>query len=103
MHGRVNDRIIRGGENIYPVEIESALAGHPKVREAAVVGVPDRRYGEVVKAVVVPTDAADLPTIDELADHLSTRIAHFKLPATYQFVAELPRNPSGKILRRQLT
>ncbi len=103
LHGRVNDRIIRGGENIYPIEIESALAGHPKVREAAVVGVPNRRYGEVVKAVVVPSDAADPPTIDELADHLSRRIAHFKLPAVYQFVSELPRNPSGKVLRRQLT
>jgi acyl-CoA synthetase (AMP-forming)/AMP-acid ligase II len=103
LHGRVNDRIIRGGENIYPVEIESALAEHPMVREAAVVGVPDRKYGEVVKAVVVPSDLADPPAIDDLADHLSARVAHFKLPASYEFVSALPRNPSGKILRRQLT
>lgn len=103
LHGRVNDRIIRGGENIYPIEIESALAEHPMVREAAVVGVPDRKYGEVVKAVVVPSDLADPPAIDDLADHLAARVAHFKLPASYEFVSALPRNPSGKILRRQLT
>jgi acyl-CoA synthetase (AMP-forming)/AMP-acid ligase II len=102
LHGRVNDRIIRGGENIYPVEIEAALAGHPGVREAAAVGVPDRRYGEVVKAVVVPADPEVPPSIDELRAYLAARLAHFKLPATYEFVAELPRNPSGKILRRRL-
>jgi acyl-CoA synthetase (AMP-forming)/AMP-acid ligase II len=103
LHGRVNDRIIRGGENIYPLEIETALAAHPGVREAAVVGVPDRRYGEVVKAVVVPVEASNPPTDDELRGYLEARLAHFKLPASYQFVDELPRNPSGKVVRRRLT
>jgi acyl-CoA synthetase (AMP-forming)/AMP-acid ligase II len=103
LHGRTNDRIIRGGENIYPVEIEHALMEHPGVREAAVVGLPDRTYGEVVKAVVVPTDEADPPGIDDLTAHLASRVAHFKLPAAYEFVSALPRNPSGKILRRHLT
>jgi len=102
LHGRTNDRIIRGGENIYPIEIEQALLDHPGVRDAAVVGIADRRYGEVVKAVVVPVDAADPPDADALRQFLATRLAHFKLPAVFEFTDELPRNPSGKILRRQL-
>jgi acyl-CoA synthetase (AMP-forming)/AMP-acid ligase II len=102
LHGRANDRIIRGGENIYPSEIETALAHHPGVREAAVVGVPDRKWGEIVKAVVVPADGTSPPAEDELRAHLAERLAHFKLPAMYEFVTELPRNPSGKVLRRAL-
>ncbi len=102
LHGRVNDRIIRGGENIYPFEIETALVDHPGVREAAVVGVADRRHGEIVKAVIVPTDAAAAPTADDLRVFVGARLAHFKVPALFEFVGELPRNPSGKILRRNL-
>jgi acyl-CoA synthetase (AMP-forming)/AMP-acid ligase II len=102
LHGRVNDMIIRGGENIYPVEIEQALRGHLAVLDVAVVGIPDRRFGEVVKAVVVPTDAAAPPDPGELGAHLASLLAHFKLPAKYEFVAELPRNPAGKVLRRRL-
>ena len=101
LHGRKNDRIIRGGENIYPLEIENVLLDHPDVREAAVVGIPDRRYGEVVKAVVVLTETA---TIDEegLKSFVSDRLAHFKIPALVEFRAELPRNASGKVIRRDL-
>jgi acyl-CoA synthetase (AMP-forming)/AMP-acid ligase II len=102
LHGRVNDRIIRGGENIYPTEIENALVHHPGVREAAVVGVPDRKWGEIVKAVVVPADSTAPPAENDLRAYLADRLAHFKLPATYEFVSELPRNPSGKVLRRAL-
>jgi len=102
LHGRVNDRIIRGGENIYPVEIEQALAAHPGVREAAVVGVPDRRWGEIVKAVVVAVDPAAPPDLDDVRRFLADRIAHFKVPALVDVVAELPRNASGKVLRRLL-
>jgi len=102
LHGRVNDRIIRGGENIYPFEIEHALADHPGVREAAVVGVADRRYGEIVKAVIVPTEALAPPSDDDLREFLGARLAHFKVPALFELVTELPRNPSGKILRREL-
>jgi acyl-CoA synthetase (AMP-forming)/AMP-acid ligase II len=101
LHGRVNDRIIRGGENIYPLEIELALLGHPEVKDAAVVGVADRRWGEVVKAVVV-THAGSAPSEAELREFLAARLAHFKLPALIEFLDELPRNPSGKVLRRQL-
>ena len=102
LHGRLNDRIIRGGENIYPFEIEHVLATHPGVREVAVVGVPDRRWGEIVKAVVVPADPAAPPDADELRALVGDRLARFKIPAVVEFTDELPRNPSGKILRRQL-
>lgn len=102
LHGRVNDRIIRGGENIYPIEIELVLQEHPGVRDVAVVGVPDRTWGEIVKAVVVPTDVADPPDPDELRELVRNRLARFKAPTTVEYVDALPRNPSGKILRRQL-
>jgi acyl-CoA synthetase (AMP-forming)/AMP-acid ligase II/alkylation response protein AidB-like acyl-CoA dehydrogenase len=102
LHGRTNDRIIRGGENIYPVEIEQALIGHQGIREAAVVGIADRRWGEIVKAVVVAEDAAEPPPIAELQQHVRDRLAHFKVPAIVEFVVELPRNSGGKVIRRQL-
>lgn len=102
LRGRVNDRIIRGGENIYPTEIELALLDHAGVAEAAVVGIPDRKWGEIVKAVVVPADRRTPPTTDELREFLADKLAHFKLPAIIEFAPELPRNPSGKVLRRKL-
>jgi acyl-CoA synthetase (AMP-forming)/AMP-acid ligase II len=102
LHGRLNDRIIRGGENIYPFEIEHVLAAHPGVREVAVVGVPDRTWGEILKAVVVPDDPAAPPDPDELRAMVGERLARFKIPALVEYADELPRNPSGKILRRQL-
>ena len=103
LHGRVNDRIIRGGENIYPVEVEHALMSHPGVREAAVVGVADRRWGEIVKAVIVAmTDGGRLDD-DELKQHVRDRLAHFKVPAIIEYRSELPRNANGKVLRRMLT
>jgi acyl-CoA synthetase (AMP-forming)/AMP-acid ligase II len=102
LHGRVNDRIIRGGENIYPIEIENALVDHPGVREAAVVGIADRRWGEIVKAVVVPVDPGAPPDVEELRQFVAAHLAHFKVPAIIELADELPRNPSGKILRRQL-
>ncbi len=102
LHGRVNDRIIRGGENIYPLEVELVLASHPGVQEVAVVGVPDRTWGEVVKAVVVPTDASSPPSADDLRALVASQLARFKVPTEISYIAELPRNPSGKILRRRL-
>lgn len=102
LHGRVHDRIIRGGENIYPFEIEHALVDHPGVREAAVVGVADRRYGEIVKAVIVATDPSRPPSDHDLGQFLGQRLAHFKVPAVFEFRAELPRTASGKVLRREL-
>ena len=102
LHGRTNDRIIRGGENIYPVEVEQALIGHPGVREVAVVGIPDRRWGEIVKAVVVVEDVDAPPPIAELQQHVRDRLAHFKVPAVVDFAVELPRNASGKVVRHKL-
>jgi len=98
---RVQDMIVTGGENVYPAEVENALAGHPGVLEAAVIGVPDERWGEAVKAVIVGRDGAQ-PPLDSLREHAGTRIAAYKLPLSVDYVDTLPRNASGKVLRRQL-
>lgn len=102
LRGRLHDRIVRGGENIYPIEVERALLSHPGVRDVAVVGVPDRRWGEIVAAVIVATDPASPPSSDDLRAHARERIAPFKVPATVEVVDELPRNAAGKVLRHQL-
>lgn len=98
---RVKDMIISGGENIYPAEVESAIYGHPDVAEVAVIGVPDPRWGEAVKACVVAKagHAVDPASVIEWARE---RIAAFKVPKSVDVVVDLPRNPSGKILRRIL-
>lgn len=98
---RVKDMIISGGENIYPAEIENVLAGHPAVLEAAIVGKPDQKWGEVVKAFIVKRPDKDVSP-GELADFLKPRIASFKLPREIAFLDALPRNPSGKILKTAL-
>jgi acyl-CoA synthetase (AMP-forming)/AMP-acid ligase II len=100
--GRRGDRIIRGGENVYPVEVEQVLEQHPGVREAAVIGVADRRWGEVVRAVIVPADPARPPDPDNLRAHTRALVAGFKVPAQWTFVDDLPRNAGGKLLRRLL-
>jgi acyl-CoA synthetase (AMP-forming)/AMP-acid ligase II len=99
LSGRRGDKIIRGGENIYPVEVEQVLETHPAVREAGVVGIPDRRWGEVVMAVIVPAGPID---IDELRAFARERLAGFKVPTEWQTADVLPRNASGKLLRRHL-
>ncbi|WP_332770670.1 long-chain-fatty-acid--CoA ligase [Phenylobacterium sp.] len=101
IHDRVKDMIVSGGENIYPAEVENALMGHPDVADAAVIGVPDARWGEAVKAIVVlrPGVQADTASIIE---HCRAQIAGYKAPKSVDYVAVLPRNPSGKVLRRQL-
>jgi acyl-CoA synthetase (AMP-forming)/AMP-acid ligase II len=100
--GRKGDRIIRGGENVYPTEVEHALEEHPGVREVAVVGRHDRRWGETVEAFVVPADPCNPPGVDDLRAHARARLAGFKVPAAWHFVDALPRNPAGKLLRRAL-
>ena len=101
IHDRLKDMIISGGENIYPAEIENVLAAHPAVGECAVIGVPDERWGEAVKACVVlrPGVSADAAGI---IAWLRERLAHYKCPKTVDFVQALPRNPSGKLLKRVL-
>jgi long-chain acyl-CoA synthetase len=101
IHDRVKDMICSGAENIYPAEVENALFAHPAVRDAAVIGVPDEKWGEAVKAVVVLKPGADA-SADDLIAHCRTRIAGYKCPKTVDFVAELPRNPSGKVLKKDL-
>ncbi|HTR87571.1 MAG TPA: long-chain-fatty-acid--CoA ligase, partial [Reyranella sp.] len=101
IYDRVKDMIVSGGENIYPAEVESALFGHPAVADVAVIGVPDERWGEAVKAVVVTkADAAVTP--GELINWARERIAGYKLPKSIDFIEVLPRNPTGKILKREL-
>lgn len=102
LQGRVHDRIVRGGENIYPIEIETTLLSHPHVREVAVVGMPDRRYGETVKAVIVAKDPGTPPSPEELQAYVRARLAPFKVPGVIEFIAALPRNANGKVLRRRL-
>ncbi|WP_051581214.1 long-chain-fatty-acid--CoA ligase [Pseudonocardia acaciae] len=98
---RIKDMIISGGENIYPAEIERVLAEHPSVDDVAVIGVPDERWGEVPKAVVV---AAEGHAVDEaeLLDYCRAELAAYKCPKSVDVVAELPRNPTGKILKKDL-
>lgn len=98
---RIKDMIIVAGENVYPAEVEHAIGRHPKVAESAVVGVPDDRWGEVVYAFVAPVENETL-TERELALFLKGKLATFKQPLRYEFVEKVPRNPSGKILRREL-
>lgn len=101
IHDRVKDMIISGGENVYPAEVESAIYGHPQVADVAVIGVPDEKWGEAVKAIVVPRPGVE-PDRDAIVAWARQRLAGFKIPKTIEFVDALPRNPSGKLLRRKL-
>jgi acyl-CoA synthetase (AMP-forming)/AMP-acid ligase II len=98
---RIDDAIIVAGQNIYPAEVELALAEHPAVADVAVIGVPDPRWGQAVKAVVV-LGPGQRATARDLMLFLRGRIADFKIPALYDFAESLPRNPTGKVLRRML-
>jgi len=101
IHDRVKDMIVTGGENVYPAEVESALFAHPDVADVAVIGVPDDRWGEVVKAVVVRRPGSELDA-EELIAWCADRIAGYKRPRSVDFVDALPRNPTGKVLKKEL-
>ncbi|QLC21855.1 long-chain-fatty-acid--CoA ligase [Parasphingopyxis sp. CP4] len=101
IHDRMKDMIITGGENVYPAEVENALYEHPAVSEAAVIGVPDEKWGEAVKAIVVTKPDASFDE-SEVITFCRERIAGFKTPKTVDVIPEMPRNASGKILRKDL-
>ena len=100
IHDRVKDMIISGGENIYPAEIENVLMKHEQIADAAVIGVPDERWGETVKAIVKRAD--EVLTEEDVVGFCRTRLAHYKCPTSVDWIDELPRNPSGKILKVEL-
>lgn len=98
---RIKDMIVSGGENVYPAEVEAALREHPDIRDVVVIGVPDEKWGEAVKAVVVSAESVRADAAEIIA-WARSRLAGYKLPKSIDFVCELPRNASGKILRRAL-
>ena len=98
---RKKDMIIRGGENVYPVEVEEVLYEIPAILEAAVVGIPHQVYGEVPKAYVVCKEGQSL-TKDDVISYCKTKLASYKLPVEVEFIKVLPRNASGKVLKTAL-
>jgi fatty-acyl-CoA synthase/long-chain acyl-CoA synthetase len=98
---RKKDMIISGGENISPSEIENVIAKHPAVRELAVIGQPDDKWGEAVTAVVVLREGMEA-SAEDIKKFCEGNIARFKIPKFVDFVTELPKNPTGKILRRSV-
>ncbi|MFJ8667071.1 AMP-binding protein [Streptomyces sp. NPDC093600] len=100
--GRIKDMIIRGGENVYPREIEEFLHGHEKIADVQVVGVPDPRYGEEILACVIPRDPADPPTLEDVTAFCRDRLAHYKIPRRVEILAEFPMTVSGKVRKVEL-
>jgi len=98
---RKSDMIIRGGENIYPREIDEVLYQHPSVAAAAAVGVTDDLYGEEVAAFVVLKEGVQA-SAEEIIEHCRARLADFKCPKNVTFLAEMPKGPTGKVLKREL-
>jgi acyl-CoA synthetase (AMP-forming)/AMP-acid ligase II len=98
---RIKDMVVSGGENIYPVEVENAVAKHASVADVAVIGVPDEKFGEALLAFVVLKPGSSLE-LDELVTFCRDKIAGYKIPRQLEIVDELPRNPSGKILKKVL-
>ncbi|OAR22877.1 AMP-binding protein [Streptomyces sp. ERV7] len=100
--GRIKDMIIRGGENVYPREIEEFLYAHPKIADVQVVGVPDEKYGEEILACVIPRDPADPPTREDIAEFCRDRLAHYKVPRRLRILTAFPMTVSGKVRKVEL-
>ena len=98
---RIKDMVVSGGENIYPTEVENALVQHPGIADVAVIGVPDDKFGEALLAVVVLAPEQSL-TVEELIEFCRDKIAGYKIPRQLKLVEALPRNPSGKLLKKEL-
>jgi long-chain acyl-CoA synthetase len=101
IHDRVKDMIVSGGENVYPAEVENVLMAHPAVADVAVIGVPDEKWGETAKAIVVRAPGSEV-TEQEIIDYARQHLARFKCPTSVDWADALPRNPSGKILKKDL-
>ena len=99
---RVKDMIVSGGENVYPREVEEVLFQHPAIADVAVIGVPDEKWGEAVKAIVVVRGRARRSRRPRSSRTARGELAGYKRPRSVDFVAALPRNPSGKVLKREL-
>ncbi|MGI9602807.1 MAG: class I adenylate-forming enzyme family protein, partial [Acidimicrobiales bacterium] len=98
--GRTGDLIISGGENVWPVAVERVLDSHPLVAEVMIVGRPHADWGQQVTAVVVPTDSAGPPSLDQLRDHTKQQLPAYCAPREMEVVDTLPRTPSGKLVRQ---
>ena len=101
IHDRVKDMIVSGGENVYPAEVENVLMAHPGIADVAVIGVPDDKWGETAKALVVKAAGGDVSEQD-IIDYARERLARFKCPTSVDWIDVLPRNPSGKVLKKDL-
>ncbi|RLF48528.1 MAG: long-chain fatty acid--CoA ligase, partial [Thermoplasmata archaeon] len=101
MVDREKDMYISGGENVYPAEIERVLGEHPKILEVAVIGVPDEKWGEVGKALIVPKDGNKLSE-EEVIEFLKGKLAKYKIPKYVEFTTEFPKTASGKIKKAEL-
>ena len=99
--GRIKDMIIRGGENLYPMEIEDFIYTHPEVSDVQVIGVPDKQYGEEAMACIIPKEGSSI-TLDELREYIVTHIAKHKVPKYLRFVDSFPMNAAGKILKYKM-
>jgi fatty-acyl-CoA synthase len=99
--GRDDEMIVSGGENVFPAEVEELLGAHESVQEAAAIGVEDERFGQRLKAFVVLRKGAELSE-DDIKDYVKQNLANYKVPREVVFLDELPRNPTGKVLKREL-
>jgi fatty-acyl-CoA synthase len=99
IEGRSDEMIVSGGENVFPAEVEDLLAKHDKVAEAAVIGVEDDQFGQRLKAYVVKRGGV---SEKELQDYVKSNLARYKVPREVEFLDELPRNATGKVLKREL-
>jgi fatty-acyl-CoA synthase len=99
--GRDDEMIVSGGENVFPREVEDLLADHESVVDVAVIGVDDEEFGQRLKAFVVAAEGAE-PSEEELKAHVKANLAAYKTPREIAFVDELPRNATGKVLKREL-
>ena len=100
--GRDDEMIVSGGENVFPREVEDLLVDHDAVDEVAIVGVPDEDWGQRLRAFVVPAKGS-APSADDLKAHVKRNLAAYKVPREIVFLEELPRNATGKVLKRELT